>query len=143
MEQTIVNKIKEILFEDQEIKDSWDDLTHISSLQDALKTPKLLYFFIQKLVYVIELIQAKFHSITKEERIEYAAQVLDDLISFSGWFFWLEALDYQIFKLIVSQIVVAIDEKFGSGSWFIKDSARVSIDPVTVLEDATKKKFAV
>lgn len=143
MEQTIVNKIKEILLEDQEIKDSWDDLTHISSLQDALKTPKLLYFFIQKLVYVIELIQAEFHSITKEERIEYAAQVLDDLISFSGWFFWLEALDYQIFKLIVSQIVVAIDEKFGSGSWFIKDSARVSIDPVTVLEDATKKKFAV
>lgn len=141
MEENIVEKIKRILLTDPEVKEKWDDLTHITSIADALNSFKLLFFFIKKLVYVIEIVQAEFGGMEKEERIDYAAQVLDDLISFSGWAFWLEAVDYMFFKFAISQVVAALDDKYGTGSWFTNYDAIKNIDKDELYIKATRKEF--
>ena len=69
MDENIIEKLKRILLADPEVKEKWDDLIHITSIDDALKTFKLLYFFVKKLVYVIELVQVSYDSISKDERI--------------------------------------------------------------------------
>jgi hypothetical protein len=141
MEENIVEKIKRILLTDPEVKVKWDDLTHITSIADALNSFKLLFFFIKKLVYVIEIVQAEFGGMEKEERIDYAAQVLDDLISFSGWAFWLEAVDYMFFKFAISQVVAALDDRYGTGSWFTNYDAIKNIDKDELYIKATRKEF--
>jgi len=141
--EDMVEKIKKILLNDPEVKEKWEDLTHISSIADALKTFKLLFFFITKLVYVIEIIQVEYSGMTKEERIENAAQVLDDLIKFSGWAIFIEAFDYMIFKLVISQVVAALDDKYGSGSWFQNVAAAYEIDPDSKLSSAIKVEYVV
>lgn len=141
MSDNIIEKIKNVLLNDPEVKEKWEDLTHIDSIADALKSFKLLYFFVKKLVYVIEMIQAEFGAMTKEERIDYAAQVLDDLINFSGWAFWVEAVDYTIFKFMISQVVAALDDKFGTGSWFRNTMAVNAIDPSKNLESKIRSDF--
>ena len=68
MDNDIISKIKQILLNDPEVKEKWDDLTHITSLGDALKSFKLLYFFITKLVYVIEVIQAQYSGMSQDRK---------------------------------------------------------------------------
>lgn len=129
MDKNIVLKIKEILYNDPEVKERWEDLVSITSFVDFLKSFKLIYFFIKKLVYVIEFIEAELGKMSKEERIEYAAVVLDDLIVFSGWAAFIELIDGFIFKIAISQVVAALDDKFGNGSWFNNSIASSDIDP--------------
>lgn len=141
MEENIVEKLKRILLADPEVKEKMDDLIHITSIPDALKTFKLLYFFIKKLVYVIELIQVEFDGLDKDKRIEIAAEMLDDLIKFSGWAIFIESFDYFIFKLLISQVVAALDDRYGNGSWFRNPEANASIDYNNILIASITKEF--
>lgn len=141
--QLIINKISNILVGDPEVNEKWNDLTHISSFSDALKSFKLLFFFIKKLVYVIETVQAEFGDelMTKEQRIEYAAEILDTLVKFTGWAGWLEAFDGIIFKFAISQVVASLDDRFGSGSWFLNQDAKKNIDSNDLYIKLIQKEF--
>jgi len=141
MEENIIEKLKRILLSDPEIKEKWDDLIHITSVGDALKTFKLLYFFIKKLVYIVEYVQVTYSAMTKEERIEVASDLMDDLIKFSGWAVFLEAFDGMIFKLIISQVVAGLDDRYGSGNWFLNDEAVLDIDADSILVDISDSEF--
>ena len=141
MEENIIEKLKRILLADPEVKDKLKDLTSITSVADALKTFKLLYFFIKKLVYVVELIQAEFGGMEKEQKVEVAAALLDDLIKFSGWAIFIETFDYLIFKLLISQVVAALDDRYGSESWFKNVDANSSIDYNNILISGVTKEF--
>lgn len=139
MDNDIISKIKQILLNDPEVKEKWDDLTHITSLGDALKSFKLLYFFITKLVYVIEVIQAQYSGMSQDERIDYAAKTLDDLIQFKGWAIFMEPFDYMFFKFVISQVVAGLDSKYGTGHWFNNETAKASLDSGNHLANAAAK----
>lgn len=113
----IVSTIKQILLEDPEVKEKWEDFRKIESFQDFLKSFSLGYFLIKKVVYVVELLQSRFGAMEKEQRIEYAANVIDDLIQFKGWARIFEPFDGLVFKLLISAAVNYLDDFYGRGSW--------------------------
>jgi len=108
-----VEKVKELLFEDPDVKLQWEDLTHVDGFTDFLKSIKIIAWFGKRIVLVVETVQKHYNLIPANKRLEVAAAVLDDLIKFKGWSAWLEAFDEKIFKAILALIVDQLDDRFG------------------------------
>lgn len=140
--EEIYQKIKEALFNDPEVKEKWNDLIHIDSISDFLKSFKLLFWMAKKIVYVVELAQAEYDAIDKSERIDLAAKLLDDIIVFDGWAKIFEPFDGFAFKLIISGAVNALDDKFGSGNWFKNTLASAELDNTGVLSSLLGNIFS-
>ncbi len=109
-----VEKAKDLIFENDEVKRVWNDLKSITSLADGLETPKHIRFLIMRVIEAIEIVEQEYQKFTPEERIDIAAQILDDLIKFKGWASVFEAFDDQIFKFIIGFIYAELEEKFFS-----------------------------
>jgi hypothetical protein len=108
-----VAKVKELLFEDPDVKLQWEDLTHVDGFSDFLKSVKIIAWFSKRIVLVVETVQKHYNLIPADKRIDVAAQVLDDLVKFKGWARMLEAFDEMLFKVIITMVVDQIDDRFG------------------------------
>ena len=137
----LVEEIKKILKGDPELERQWEDFIHITSITDLLKSFKILFFFIRKIIYLVEYVQAELGQLEKDERLEVVVTVLDDLIQFKGWVVWIEAFDHILFELAVSQVVAALDNQFGTGSWFKIPEANKDIDTANFLIAGASKSF--
>jgi len=115
--QEIYEIVKESLLNDPEVKSKWNDLVHITSVVDFLNSFSILYWFTKKVALAVEYVQAELGTISKEEKIDLAAKLLDDIIVFEGWATVFEPFDGFAFKLIISAAVNALNEKFGK-DWF-------------------------
>lgn len=117
----LVQKVEDLIHllkEDEEFKAKLEDLLHINGFKDFLKSFSLLWWLTNKIVFAIEAIYHEYHQITEEERIELAAETLDNLIDFTGWSAPLELFDKMLFKTLISAAVAALNDKFGHGNWF-------------------------
>jgi len=108
-----IDKAKQLLFEDPEVKEKYEDLTNIAGWKDFLNTFPLLWFLIKRIVYAVELVEVQYKLTTKDEKINVAAQLLDDLITFGGWLAIFEPFDNMLFKLIISAAVQALNDWWG------------------------------
>jgi len=130
----VVAKVKEILLENEEIKTKWNAIGNIHSISDLVSSAKNLFFIISRAAYLLEYVQKELAVISKEERIEIAAQLLDDLIVFKGWAVVFEPFDKMVFKLVVGQVVTALDNKFGN-DWLVNTAAQEELDKYKTLID--------
>ena len=109
-----IAKIKQMLLENEEVKAKLDDLVHIKNFSDFLKSFSLIWFLLKRIVLCVEIVQKEYSMLTESERLDAAAQVLDDLITFKGWFAWLEAFDKTIFRVALSAAVQGLNDLFGN-----------------------------
>lgn len=124
-----VAKVKELLFSDAEAKTKWEDLTHISGWNDFWKSFSLVFWFGKRIVYCVEMVQKEYTLCTEAERIEVAAEVLDDLVEFKGWMKILEPFDDKLFRIILSSAVAALNGQFGNGAWY----KTIGMEAITIL----------
>lgn len=126
-------KAKQLFFQNPDVKAKLDDLTHISGFKDLLNTFPLLWYVLKHVVYTVEAVYQIYDQIPKDQRIDLAAQFLDDLITFSGWLSIFEPFDGMLWKMLISAAVQAMNDWYGH-NWF--DS------PVAVKEFGDIKKIA-
>lgn len=112
-----IQKIKELLFDDDEFKEQLKDLVTITGFNDLLNSFVVFWSVLNKLVQAIEKVYKEYHLISEEQRIEAAAEILDDLITFRGWLSIFEPFDTMLFKLLISAAVQALNDKYGHGNW--------------------------
>jgi hypothetical protein len=124
---SIISKVKEVLLNDPEVKAKWYQFTTIKSISDLLTAAKSLFWLAQRIVFLLEYVQKEIGAMTKDERIEAAALLLDDLIVFKGWASVFELFDYMVFKLLISQAVAALDDKFGK-DWLTNNVVANELD---------------
>jgi hypothetical protein len=87
------------------------------SVSEMLKSFKVIYDLILAVVFTVEEVYYEYKLCTEDERIEVAAEILDDLILFKGWLAFLEPIDKWAFKLLLSAGVQALNDRYGKGSW--------------------------
>lgn len=109
--QEMYSEIKKRLFENAEVKARIDDLVVIDDFADAMESFSHIYFVGSKVIETIVEIEKDYGALSEEQRIDAAAEILDDLIKFKGWTAPLEAIDNMIFKLLLKAIVEALKEK--------------------------------
>ena len=104
---------KNMLFNDPEMKTKLEDLTHISGAKDFLNTFPLLWWLLKRVVYVVEVVTVEFNQCSHEERLDVAAELLDELITFKGWLALFEPFDGLLFRLLLSAAVQALNDWLG------------------------------
>ena len=109
-----IQKAKDLLFDDPEVKEKWLDATHISSVKDFFKTPRLLSWLGKRVVFAVEVVQKEYNLIEPDERVDVAAELLDDLIHFKGWSSFLELVDDKLFRFGINILVDWINEQWGN-----------------------------
>lgn len=112
-----LKEAKKMLFENPEVKEKWNDFTHVDNFADFLKSFGLIWWLGQRIVVAVEIVQKQYNLIKPEDRIEVASKLLDDLITFKGWASVLEMVDDKIFKIIITSIVHALNDYFGNKDW--------------------------
>jgi len=113
--QIAVEKAKQMLLEEG-VFDAIGNLS-FGSWANAIKSFKDIYFIAKKVVFATEIIYSEYHLCSEEERIKVAALVLDDLVAFKGWAFFLESIDGYAFEMLLSAAVQGLNDKYGKGSW--------------------------
>ena len=108
---------KEMLMNNEEFKAKLKDVTTITSITDFIHGFVPLWWILKQVVAAVEVIYVEYHQITEAERIDVAAELLDDLITFRGWLTPLEMFDGVLFKALISAAVQALNDKFGN-NWF-------------------------
>ncbi len=109
-----VQKAVELLTCDVGTKALIEQLKSIHSFGDLIKFFKILWTFLKRLVLVTEWIYKEYHLVNETERIEVAANILDNLIVFRGWMSIFEPFDQWLFKMIISAAVQALNDKYGN-----------------------------
>lgn len=112
-----IQEVINLVTNDPEWKSKSEDLLHINGFADFLKTFPLLWWLLKRLVGAVELVYNEFNLISAEERIQVAADALDDLVNFTGWLSIFEPFDGFLFKALISAAVAALNDKLGH-SWF-------------------------
>jgi hypothetical protein len=112
LKQSVI-KAKNLLLQNDEFKSKLSDLVKVESLSDFLKSFKLIYDITKQVVYAVEIVQVEYNLCSKEEKIDVAAELLDDIIDFKGWALFIEPFDGLIFKVIISGAVSALNDKLG------------------------------
>ncbi len=54
------------------------------------------------------------------------------------WKFIIEPFDYMVFKLVIGQVVSALDNKFGN-DWLVNADAQAELDKYKTLVDTANK----
>lgn len=112
-----IEKAKELLFQDPEVKEKIKDALHISGVKDFLNEFVVIWWLLKRVVFVIEQLYSEYHMISESDRIDVASELADDLITFTGWLSPLELFDGILFKALISAAVNALNDKFGH-DWF-------------------------
>ena len=111
-------KAKELLSNDKAAAGFLEKVKTLNSWKTFFELFPLLFKLNQSVVYVVEMVQKEYSLCTEEERIDVAAELMDDLIAFRGWMTPIELVDGTIWKAIISSGVQALNGKFGSGPWY-------------------------
>ena len=93
----------------EETKNQIHDILKIENFKDFLHGFAVVWQLLQKVVAVVEYMWSELGDIEKDDRIEYAAEALDQMIQFP---FWLEPFDKKLFKVAISAAVQALNERF-------------------------------
>jgi len=108
MNPEIIEKIKELLI-NEETEDQIADVLKIDGFKDFLHGFAVIWEILQKVAAVVEYVWSEIGGIDKKDRIEYAAEVLDDMIKFP---FWLEPFDKRLFMVGISAAVQSLNNAF-------------------------------
>jgi len=114
--ESAIEKAKQMLG-NTEFQEKIKDLVHINGFKDFLKSFTLIWWILKRIVAIVEEIYTQFNLISNTDRIEVAAQLLDDIIVFKGWLSIFEPFDKILFKLLLSAAVQALNDKYGHGTW--------------------------
>lgn len=100
-------RIRELV---DKVKDQWGDLGSWKGFRTILQNIKIFKDILETVVLAVEQTWNEFDEFPREEKLDYAAKVLDDLIPFPGILEW---FDQKIFKLILSLAVVWLNDRYG------------------------------
>lgn len=117
-----IEQAKQIILSDEKVKEAWTKVKSIKSFASFLGAFTAVWILLKAVVLAVEIVYAEYKLCTKDERIEVASKLLDDLIEFKGWFSIFEPFDDMLFKLLISAAVQGLNDLLGN-SWLGKLTA--------------------
>jgi hypothetical protein len=105
--EEVLQRIRELI---DQVKGKWEELLPWKSLSNWISNGRVLFDIIEDVVLCVEQTYREFDDFSADQKVDYAAKILDDLFKFP-WI--LERLDQQIFKMLISMVVEALNKHFG------------------------------
>lgn len=114
-----IEQAKAIVLQDAKVKEAWDNVKGINSFKSFMLAFASFWVLLKAVVLAVEIVHAEYKLCTKDEKIDVAAELLDELITFKGWFGIFEPFDDILFKLLISSAVQGINDLLGK-NWLAK-----------------------
>lgn len=97
----------------EEFRSLLDDFVHISGIKDFLKSFNLIWNIGKIVAVQVDKISNEYHLCSEDERIEVAAELLDQAIKLPNL---VEPFDKTIFTVVIKAAYNAFKDKYGSES---------------------------
>lgn len=97
----------------EEFRSLLDDFVHISGIKDFLKSFNLIWNIGKIVAVQVDKISNEYHLCSEDERIEVAAELLDQAIKLPNL---VEPFDKTIFTVVIKAVYNAFKDKYGSES---------------------------
>jgi len=114
-----IEQAKAIVLQDAKVKEAWNIVKSIKSFKSFMLAFASFWILLKAVVMAVEIVQAEYKLCTKDERIDVASELLDELVEFKGWFSIFEPFDDILFKLLISSAVQGINDLLGK-DWMNK-----------------------
>lgn len=108
-----IEKAKELVFKGIDYKNTMQAISKINSFATLVSAFNILWLLLKQIAVAVEMVQKEYKMCSEAERIEVAAQLLDELVEFRGWLSIFEPFDGYMFKLLISAAVNALNDKYG------------------------------